>query len=727
MEKKRLKLLVFALAIALNAGFANADIETSLTAYWPFNDGSGTTALDASGNEHHGTLHNGPAWVDGPGGSAGALSFDFIDDYIECGTYNPTSADELTVSFWAYCDGPANGLSHEVVIGTGTGWISTRIQIYRDKTDGYIGMLGASPNRFCTFDGAAVLGSEVWAHFVLTFDSLNVAKIYRDGMLLATGTWPIKQDGDDGPVNIGTSKVKDGDIPHQPWNGMLDEIRFYDRTLTEDDAMELFGYASDPAGNSPPRVDAGSYQSLLWPDTAQLDGTVNDDGKPYQDPPADPCTPVGLTLTWSKFSGPGNVQFSDNTIEDPTATFSAAGMYELQLSAFDGEKDACDVVKIYIRPNDDPIAHWDFDEGSGTTVDDDSANNNEGALAGDPEPNWVTGWVGSGAMDFFGVGGTDVSSYVNITTDPTAADPNLDSLRYDITLAAWFRIDDLANAYHPAIIATSNTGWRLYVETPANDLYGKVTFTPGDSICPYDSRAFSTRSVDDGYWHHVVGIYDGSKSYLYVDGVLDVTVDISGLLDTTDGVPVTIGARATSAIDVERSWNGMIDDARIYSYSLSAAQVEALAAMGSLVPVVDAGENQTFSMQNDYLQLDGTVTDDGKPVAATLEWSKTSGPGDVVFSDTAIEDPTATFFEIGTYVLRLTADDTTVVVYDEVTITVENPTCQDVINDGLLIIGDFSGSEGTPDCYIDIYDFAVFAGNWLRCNDPQDPECEFPY
>ena len=308
----------------------------------------------------------------------------------------------------------------------------------------------------------------------------------------------------------------------------------------------------------------------------------------------------------------------------------------------------------------------------------------------------------------------------------TAVDPNLDSLQYEVTLAAWFKIDDLANTYHPAIIANSHTGWRLYVETPANDLYGKVTFTPGDSICPYDSRAFSTRSMDDGHWHHVVGIYDGLKSYLYVDGVPDVTVDIGGLLDTADGVPVTIGARCR--IDtklVERSWNGLIDDARVYSYCLSEAQVADLTAMGDVPPVVDAGEDQTYAIQRGPLQLDATVTEDGEPAMSTLKW--TADPCTVVFSDDTIEDPTATFSEIGTYILRLTADDTMAVIYDEVTITVENPTCQDVIDDGLLLMADLSGPEGVPDCYIDLYDFAALAGNWLYCNDPQDPECVLLY
>jgi len=60
-------------------------------------------------------------------------------------------------------------------------------------------------------------------------------------------------------------------------------------------------------------------------------------------------------------------------------------------------------------------------------------------------------------------------------------------------------------------------------------------------------------------------------------------------------------------------------------------------------------------------------------------------------------------------------------------VTIENPTCQDVIDNGLLITGDISGPDGTPDCYVNLYDIAALACNWLYCNNPQDSECNFSY
>ena len=73
--------------------------------------------------------------------------------------------------------------------------------------------------------------------------------------------------------------------------------------------------------------------------------------------------------------------------------------------------------------------------------------------------------------------------------------------------------------------------------------------------------------------------------------------------------------------------------------------------------------------------LDGTVTDDGlpnPPGAVTTTWSRTSGPGTVTFGNPNAVDTTATFSAAGTYVLRLTANDSALTAQDEVTVTV-NP------------------------------------------------------
>jgi len=94
----------------------------------------------------------------------------------------------------------------------------------------------------------------------------------------------------------------------------------------------------------------------------------------------------------------------------------------------------------------------------------------------------------------------------------------------------------------------------------------------------------------------------------------------------------------------------------------------------NLAPVVNAGTDQQITLPASA-NLDGTVSDDGNPdppSAVTTTWTKQSGPGDVTFGNASAVDTTASFSTSGTYVLRLTASDSALQTYDEVTITV-NP------------------------------------------------------
>jgi len=715
VKKRMLKLFVCVFAIGLTTGLAHADITSDLVGHWTMDDGSGATAADSSTIlTHDAGLAGTYLWKTGLVGSGclncntGRAATEATSDY-SAGAGGLMEDGKLTVACWVKHDSLSIDNQTYFAFYTNS---NNRVYFFKRPSGQlrtYMLVAGAKSDR--TTSKSLITDTE-WHHVAVVLNGASFS-YYMDGEFVVTMTLRSLTNWVGEPHFCMASRYADS--TSRPFYGSVDDVRLYDRLLTEDDLQELVSLAQYP-----PTVDAGPMQSVLWqgsPVTLQMDATVTDDGNPV---------PPSLTYTWSQISGPGTVTFDPCDIVDPCVTFPAAGIYELNLNASDGEKAVDDTVLIRFRSTNDPIAYWNFETGNGTNVVDRSANNNFGTLAGDLEPNWVDGWVDSGALEFCGVGRYDASSYATVTTD-TTIDPNLDTLQYEVTLAAWFKINDLANTYYPAIIANSNTGWRLYVETLATNVYGKVTFTPGDSLS--GSRASSTRPMDDGYWHHVVGIYDGSKSYLYIDGVLDVTVDNAGLLDTTDSVvPVTIGARSRKDdFTVERSWNGLLDDVYVYDYAISASQVDGLSAMGNLVPIVDAGEDETFYMQNSSLQLAATVIDDGKgdPAVAELKWTADPCTG-VSFSDDTIEDPIVTFPEVGTYVLTLTADDGSVI-SDSVTIAVENPTCQDIIADGLLKSADISGPEGTPDCYIDLYDFAALAGDWLRCNNPQDPGCELLY
>ncbi len=72
--------------------------------------------------------------------------------------------------------------------------------------------------------------------------------------------------------------------------------------------------------------------------------------------------------------------------------------------------------------------------------------------------------------------------------------------------------------------------------------------------------------------------------------------------------------------------------------------------------MVFAGADQTVTLPA-AASLAGSVVDPDGPTVGPVQWTKTSGPGAVVFANPASLNTTATFSAVGTYVLTLTASD----------------------------------------------------------------------
>jgi hypothetical protein len=89
-------------------------------------------------------------------------------------------------------------------------------------------------------------------------------------------------------------------------------------------------------------------------------------------------------------------------------------------------------------------------------------------------------------------------------------------------------------------------------------------------------------------------------------------------------------------------------------------------------PIVSAGPDRAVDLAASA-SLDGTVSDDGLPSGTlTTSWTKVSGPGTVSFGNASAVDTTATFSSIGSYVLRLTANDGELQASDDTTVTVSS-------------------------------------------------------
>jgi len=205
------------------------------------------------------------------------------------------------------------------------------------------------------------------------------------------------------------------------------------------------------------------------------------------------------------------------------------------------------------------LAWWKLDETGGRDVADASGNGNIGKIL-NGQPRWqASGGKIGGALLFGGNG-----DWVHV-----ANESNFDCSS-EVTVAAWIKVNRFDKDYQ-AIVTKGDSAWRIQRNQGADSIEFACSGLKIPSGNQYGGL-YGEKSVNDGNWHHVAGIYDGEKMYIYIDGVVDVSQPASGAIATNDH-PVYIGENVEMT---GRFFNGLIDDVRVYNYALSEGQVTAL-------------------------------------------------------------------------------------------------------------------------------------------------------
>ncbi len=226
-----------------------------------------------------------------------------------------------------------------------------------------------------------------------------------------------------------------------------------------------------------------------------------------------------------------------------------------EVAVFDKPLTAAEIYELYLAGGAGLRGHWKLVETSGTTADDSSPQANDGT--------YNNGVVLGSAGPYPGAG--DKAANFDGSDDFIAiVSENLYDLTGPMSVAAWFKVD-VFDDNEQAIVTKGNNAWRLQRagNTNAVEFYCNNLST---------NRVVSSVDVNDGKWHHAVGIYTGSQLQIYIDGALSNSVNSSGSI-TANNRAVRIGRSDQGAA---RNFDGSIHDVRIYSRDLSATDVAKL-------------------------------------------------------------------------------------------------------------------------------------------------------
>jgi uncharacterized protein YjiK len=242
-----------------------------------------------------------------------------------------------------------------------------------------------------------------------------------------------------------------------------------------------------------------------------------------------------------------------------------------------------------------------------------------------------------------------------------------------------FSIRSIGNKDAEGVDVDTSNGDVYVVDGVATDVY---RYTPsGTFLGNFDIGQYGARDPEgltyDAVRDHLFVVDHSSRSIYEVTkaGALVSVIDIRPVNSVKAAgitiAPASNGSGASNFYVVDRGLDNdstpTENDGKIYEISAGPSPT------GNGAPVVDAGPDQTVALPN-AATLDGTVDDDGlpnPPGTVTSTWSKVSGPGTVTFADAGAVDTTATFGEAGTFVLRLTANDSARSSSDDVTVTVQ--------------------------------------------------------
>jgi hypothetical protein len=198
------------------------------------------------------------------------------------------------------------------------------------------------------------------------------------------------------------------------------------------------------------------------------------------------------------------------------------------------------------------------------------------AVCLDPPPGMVSWWPGDGhALDIIGPNHGTLQNGASFAPGKVDQAFSFDGVD-DLVGASGTGIDDLQQLTIDA--------WVKHNSLPPRMIQRYVTLIGEKAVLRYDEGLHFYMKIDgslhhilvndvlqDEFFHHLAGIYDGSFMRLYSDGVEVGSLEVSGAVGSGTGVVLGDG----------EPFFGLLDEVEIYDRALSALEIQAIYDAGS--------------------------------------------------------------------------------------------------------------------------------------------------
>jgi len=203
----------------------------NLVGLWHFDEGSGTNALDSSGNGNDGTITEATyvGSVDAMFGFGDALSFDGNDYVMVLGSTSMNVSSSYTFEAWINLSSEGEvyrGFFRRGYLGT----LNSEIEIYTQHISRKLTVVHNRGGTFC-YKYFTAFPLDQWIHLAVTWDGASLKAYYNNVEQLVTGgTGTIVSPATSSPAKpnyIGVGYYT------AYMNGTIDEVRIWDIALTK--------------------------------------------------------------------------------------------------------------------------------------------------------------------------------------------------------------------------------------------------------------------------------------------------------------------------------------------------------------------------------------------------------------------------------------------------------------------------------------------------------------